>query len=291
MNGSLALSNGVLYVGRHEQTAHVRPFDLDGRALGPGFSFRGPAGEPCALSGLAVDCDHHLWVADGASPRVRAFSLFGREVAAFGGSANPFADERGALGSPAGLALEAGDEDACLLVASSGRRRHAVQRFALDGRWLDSLRPEGSPLGRFNGVAGVAARGPMAYVCEARAGRIQVFRDGDFHFLIRVPVVVAGRFEPVAVAPLEDGRLVVATAGTHSSLLLLDSVGRLQRVLAECGDGPGQVREPGDVVLEDGPGQTQGRLAVIDQDGDRVQVFTLQGQCFGELEELPGQAL
>ena len=161
MRGCLALSHGVLYVGRHEQTAHVRPFDLDGRALGPGFSFRGPSGEPCALGGLAVDCDHHLWVADGARPSVRAFSLFGREVASFGGARNPFTDERGALGAPADIALEGEGEEATLLVASSGQRRHAVQRFSREGQWLGSLRPEGSPLRRFNGVAGVASRGAL----------------------------------------------------------------------------------------------------------------------------------
>jgi hypothetical protein len=30
---------------------------------------------------------------------------------------------------------------------------------------------------------------------------------------------------------------------------------------------------------------------VIDRDGERVQVFTLEGRCHGELEVLPGRAL
>ena len=42
--GSLCLRGGVLYVARHAQTAHVRPYDLDGRPLGPGYSFRGRGG-------------------------------------------------------------------------------------------------------------------------------------------------------------------------------------------------------------------------------------------------------
>lgn len=289
MHGCLALSNGVLYVGRHEQTAHVRPYDLDGRALGPGFSFRGPAGEACTLVGVAVDDDHHVWVADGGSPQIRAFSLFGREVAAFGGSTNPFHDGRGDLGSPAGIALQPVGEETAIVVGSSGRRRHAVQRFGRDGRWLDSLRPGGDPLGRFTGVASVAARGDLTFVCEAGARRVQVFRDGEFHF--QFSVSGAGVFEPRALAALEDGRLVVATAGASSSLLLLDAAGRLQRVLAEPGEGVGQVLEPGGVAVEEGASEGRTRLAVIDRDAERVQVFTLEGRCFGALDELPGQAL
>jgi hypothetical protein len=296
--GSLALRAGVLYVGRHEKTAHVRPYDLDGRPLGPGFSFRGPHGEPCTLGGLDVDDDHHLWVADSALGCVRTFSVFGREVASFG-SNEPVApgrtgrenDVRGALCSPVDVTVVGEGAEASLVVASGGWRRHAVQRFHLDGGWIGSLRPEGNPMGRFHGVRRVSVRGPMTYVCEARAGRVQVFRDGEFHFLFRLPVRAAGRFEPVAVAALEGGRMVLATGGSHSGLFLLDGAGRLLRVLAESGLEAGQVYEPADVAVEEGGSERETRLAVVDRDADRVQVFTLEGQCYGALDELPGQAL
>ena len=48
MQGSLCLRGGILYVGRHELTAHVRPYDLDGRPPGAGFPFRGPVNERSA---------------------------------------------------------------------------------------------------------------------------------------------------------------------------------------------------------------------------------------------------
>ena len=291
MQGSLALRGGVLYVGRYEQTAHVRPYDLDGRPLADGFSFRGPHGEPVTLGGLDVDEDHHLWVADSAARRIRTFSVFGREVGGFGGGDAKSRDERGALGSPVDVAVAKDGDDPTLLVATAGWRRHAVQLFGGDGRWIGSLRPEGNPLGRFNGVRRVAVRGPMAYVCEARAGRVQVFRDGDFHFLFRLPARESGRFEPVALAPLEDGRMVLATGGTHSALLLVDPAGRLLRVLAERGPDAGRVLEPADVAVEEGGSERETRLAVVDRDADRVQVFTLEGRCYGALEVLPGQAL
>jgi hypothetical protein len=289
MQGCLTLKDGVLYVGRHERTAHVRPYDLDGRALAPGFSFRGPEGEPVVLAGLDIDADHHLWVADSASARVRAFSVFGREARAFAGRGER--DERGSLGVLVDVAVATRDDDPVLVVASGGWRRHAVQLFRSDGRWIGSLRPGGNPLGRFHGVGRVAALGRMIYVCETRAGRVQVFRDGEFHFAFSLPVASAGRFEPVSAAPLDDGRLVIAAGGTHAALLLVDAAGRLQEVLAERGEEAGKVLDPGDVAVEEGAGGASTRIALIDRDAERVQVFTLDGRCFGALEPLPGQAL
>ena len=292
-DGSLCLHSGVLYVGRHEQTAHVRPYDLDGRALAAGFSFRGPHGEPCSIDGLDVGGDHEIWIADGVSSRVRAFNIFGSERTSFGGLVRDREDARGTLGTLADVALLAdddGDDDPLLVVASGGRRRHAVQIFDVEGRCIESLRPQGSSQSHFHGATRIAAHGRWLYVCERSAGRVQVFRDRDFHFEFRVPVQ-AGHFEPVAAAPLGDGRLLIATAGPDSALLLVDAAGRLLRVLAQRGHDHGQVTEPGDVAVEVGRSDHEVRAAVIDRDGERVQVFTLEGRCHGELDVLPGRAL
>jgi len=295
MQGALALVNGVLYVGRHEATAHVRPYDLDGRPLSEGFSFRGPGGEACALGGLAVDEDHHIWIGDRLAEQVRGFTLFGREFAAFSGVQAGSADVRGGLTQLVDLALvrPAGHEEVepALIVARGGWRRHAVQLFTTEGRWSGSLKPQGDPIGRFRGVRAVSSLGRLVYVCEGRPGRIQVFRDGEFHFQFTIPVRAGGAFEPVAVAPLESGRLVVACGGEESGLLLVDAGGRLVRVLAEAGTEAGQVREPNDLEAEAGDAGSDPRIVAIDLDAERVQVFTLGGRCHGELSELPGRAL
>jgi hypothetical protein len=185
------------------------------------------------------------------------------------------------------------DEEAAplLLVARGGWRRHAVQLFSLEGRWHGSLRPCGEPLAHFQDVRAVAAHGRLTYVAEGRPGRVQVFRDGDFHFLFEVPTPPGGRFEPVGLAPLEDGRLIVACAGADSALLVVDAAGRLVQTLAEGGEEPGQVRDPNDVVAEIGSSGCEPRVAAIDLDAERVQVFTLAGRCYGELMDLPGRAL
>ncbi len=294
MKGSLALRHGVLYVGRHEATAHVRAYDLDGGPLAAGFPFRGPEGDGCTLAGLDVDSDHRLWIADRAAARVRAFTLVGREIGGFAGEPAQGDDRRGGLAQLSDLALLEDPEDReppKVLISRSGPWQHAVQIFSSDGQWLASLRCTGEPYGRFRDARAVACRGRLVYVCERLAGRVQVFRDGEFHFAFSLSLPGGGRFEPAAIAPLEDGRMVVACGGTHSALLLLDGAGRLVCELAGAGSDPGQVLEPSDVVLEEQAGSQESRIAVIDLDAERVQVLTLAGRCSGQLSELPGQAL
>lgn len=289
--GSLCMRNGVLYVARHEQTAHVRPYDLDGRALGPGFSFRGPAGEPCGLGGIEVDSDHQVWLADTLAGHLRAFTLFGRESVALKSREGARDDARGSFEQACDVALHETDDERLVLVASGGWRRHALQLVRPDGTLVESLRPEGSPLKRFRGLTRVAHAGRWTFACEAGASRVQVFRDFDFHFAFQLSPRTGVRLQPVALAPLSDGRCVVAVGGDESALLLVDAAGRLQRVLASHGSGHGEVEHPGDVAVEDLGGEATPRIAVIDRDAERVQVFTLEGRCHGELEALPGNAI
>lgn len=299
MQGSLSMRHGVLWVGRHEKTAHVRPYDLDGRALGPGFSFRDERAGRSEVGGLEVDADHRVWVADTVASRVRAFTVSGAETGGFG-SAEEERDRPGVPWSAADVAavepVEGADDGADdagprLLVACRGERRHGLQLFTAEGAWIASLRSEGSPLALFRDVVRVAARGRLAWACEARAGRVQVFRDGDFHFHFSVPPAPGATFEPRALAPLADGRLVVAAGGPGSSaLLLLDASGRLLRELAGHGVHEGAVFEPNDVVLEESDGEdARRRVVVVDRDAERVQVFTLDGRCYGRFESLPGE--
>jgi len=291
MQGSLALHRGVLYVGRYAKTATVKAYDLDGRELAEGFSFRDPRVGRSAASGLAVDDERRVWVADTPASRVRTFTVFGREVGGLGPALEqPLTDDLLALDRP-GLVrapvdvVARGDADGLrLVVACGGVRRHAVQVFDETGRLLVSLRSGGDPRGLFRRVRGVAQVGRLLFVAEAGAGRVQVFRDGDFHFSLSCRPRW-GAFEPTAVAPLRDGRVVVASGGAWSSIALFDANGRLLRLLAEGGEQEGRVRDPSDLVLDEAERDLHTRMAVIDRDGERVQVFSLEGRCFGAFAE------
>jgi len=293
MQGALALSRGVLHVARQDATVFVRPYDLDGAPLARGFALREPNGEACGLAGLAADEDHRLWIGDRLSDSLRSFSLFGRPGASFAAAQSSAGDARGALSQLVDMCLVAPEEDAepWLLAARGGNRRHAVQLFTQAGRWVVSLRPNGDPLGTFQDVRAVASLDRLVFVCEGSPGRVQVFRDGEFHYALRVPERRGSVGEPIAIAPLSPERLVIACGGDHPDLLLCDAAGRLIRVVAESGSGVGQVADLIDVVAEPEAGAEEARIVAMDRDGERVQVFNLGGRCQGELQELPGRAL
>lgn len=293
MSGRLALSRGVLWVGRHAGAAHLRPYDLDGRPLAPGFSFRDELAGGSSVVGLAVDADRGLWVADGRGQSLRRFTVFGGEIRALAGSEPPNRDGRGVLAELTDLALlqdADGERAPRLLVASGGWRRHALQVFDEDGSWVDSLRSEGDPRERFRGLRAVATGGRWIAAAEGGRGRVQVFRDGEFHYLVRPSAASGAAGEISAVAVLEDGRLVVGLSGGEgrSALLLLDAGGRVQARLAQGGVRHGDVLDPQGLAVEVGREDRLTRLAVLDRDAERVQVFSLDGRCFGELTELPG---
>lgn len=295
MSGRLALARGVLWVGRDAGAAHVRAYDLDGRALGPGFSFRDGARGGSTVVGLIVDADNALWVADGRAACLRRFTVFGRETRVLSAGAAAGHDERGALVELADLALlqdEQGEHAPRLLVASGGWRRHGLQVLDDEGRWIDSLRSEGDPQEPFRGLSAVSARGRWIAAAEGGRAQVQVFRDGAFHFLVRPALPGRGAVGVTAVAALEDGRMVVGLSGgeASSAVVLLDRAGRLVARLAEGGTGHGQVLDPMGLAVE--PGQEDGRtrLAVLDRDAERVQILSLKGRCYGELTDLPGES-
>jgi hypothetical protein len=113
---------------------------------------------------------------------------------------------------------------------------------------------------------------------------VHLYRDFEFH----VSLVLGGRgarVEPEAVAPLDDGRMVIACGGETSALLLMDRAGRLLRVLAEAGGELGGIERPIDVVVEPGADDRTTQIVVLDQDGERAQLFTLDGRSYGTLAE------
>jgi hypothetical protein len=287
VHGSLCVKNSIVYVGNHAKTATVRTFDLDGHRLESGFTFVGPEG--ASVAGVAVDDDHRVWIADTVAGRVRAFTLVGAELEGLPAH-EPDSVERSR--GPTDVAATGVEDDQVLLVGCGGRGRHTTRVWRPGGDEVGPLRSLGDPKGTFHDVAGVCLQEHFAYVCEARARRVQVFRDGEFHFALEPPdarPTGGGRPpEPRAIAALPDGRMVLALAGEPSALLLLDAAGRLQRVIAEHGVGDGQVFHPSDISLEETGGATTvdrlTRLVAIDRDGERIQVFTLAGACYGAFD-------
>ena len=279
MRPSLSISSGVVVLSRPIEGIGL--FDLDGRRLARDFR---PApvleGARTQLAGVGVDGDRRAWIADPAGSAVRAFTPFGLEVARLVDQSRASIDAAGRLGRPWSVAVR-GDADGLeLLVASRDRHRHALQLFDESGRLVRSLRPAGDSHGRFDGLEGVAFDGRFVYAVEG-GGRVHVHRDLEHHFGFEVE----GRGTALrAVAPAGNGRLLVlcATAG----LLLFDASGRVVAHPVVCGDDEGQLDGPSDLAVERGSTDERRRILIVDREGERVQVFSLAGKCFGSFADL-----
>ncbi|MBK7645547.1 MAG: hypothetical protein IPJ19_21360 [Planctomycetes bacterium] len=285
MKAALASAAGVLYVLREERGARVVPYDWDGRRLGQGFAIPACPDSACDPRGLAIDGDHRVWIADRGARALRAFSVFGVEVQRLAGPSGR-SDAAGGFEQLAALAAQGVEDDLVLLAGSGGERRHALALFDAQGKLRSSLRPLGDPQGRFRGLCDLALRGRTLHACEEHAARIQVFRDGEFHYALRT-----GGFRPCAIAPLEDGRVLAAQAGEASALFLLEPDGSLARVIASEGEDEGSVSDPCSLCVEEGEDERHTRVALLDRGGERIQVFALDGRCFGSFPQASGATL
>ncbi|MFT5733150.1 MAG: hypothetical protein ACI80K_000414 [Paracoccaceae bacterium] len=303
MQGSLRLHGGVLFVGRQGTTAEVASYDLGGRPLETRFTFKDERVGRSSVSGMDVDADRRLWIADGAASRVRCFTLFGQEIASVGddlSGVDPAApralgasDHHGLIGSPVDLRVTGEDDDTVLIVASAGQRRHGLQILHIASGRGRSVPPLGDPEGRFERIRGMDWKASELAVVEAGARRVQVF-EGDVagRLVFRFAFPVAESLgEPEAVALVGDGRLVVATAGEASGVYLFDVMGRQLATIA--GDaqrdpdaearGEAVVDQPSALALDLGASDRESRLCVLDRDGERVQIFSLDGRSFGSV--------
>jgi hypothetical protein len=321
--GALALEEGVLFVARYTGAGEVLVFDLDGRQLEAGFclggegrpvaplgnadeteDLNGPqASQPILAAGLAVDGDRRLWLADAGTGQVRCATLFGKQEASFTPSPGKSEGTLRQAPGPVDVALADSSKWSGVFVASPGKRVGAVGLYLPNGHRILALRSEGSPQAPFDRISRIFAAGDLLWVVEAGARRVQVFREGDFHYSFS-----AGRLGissqapggiPVALAPVGDGRLVIAAEraaaseganNDHAGLFLVSGHGTPIRRIAAEGAEEGQVTHPVDVVVETiqaWPYETEAeadrrrRVVVLDRDGDRIQVFNLFGRCYG----------
>jgi len=282
---SLAARHGTLWVARWNGSWRVVPHDFDGRELASGFVVPPEGATRVTIASIAVDEDRRVWITDTGAERVRAFTAFGRELE---GLPRGEIDRAGVLSRPIAIDSEGVEDEARVVVASSGARRNALHVVRADGRASVSLRPRDAEVG-FQGLGRVAF-GPRGLVlaCEPASGLVLAWRDGQFHFAFRLP---DGRI-PTAVRALGDGRLVVASTDDDGGALdLVDAAGRPIRALARGGTDPDDLADPEDLaVLETVGSDRRTRVVVADSAGTRLAVWNLEGDSYGAFEPATDRA-
>ena len=228
-------------------------------------------GEFSSPTGIALDKDGNLYVADTDNHSIQKFDKKGQFVARWAGEPS---SQEGNFYYPRGLAVGANDT---LYVADSGNNR--VQKFDLDGNVMQAWGKfgfawRGADMGKFDVPWGLATdhEGNL-YVSDTSNSRIQKFKaDGT-------PLLKWGRdgsfdgafFFPRGVAVDFVGNIYVADEG-NNRVQKFDARGSFLTKWGREGAGPGQFKAPWGIACD-----ALGNVYVVDTGNHRIQKFDGNG--------------
>ncbi len=228
-------------------------------------------GEFSSPTGIALDREGHIYVADTDNHVIQKFDKDGKFLARWGGDPG---SEEGEFYYPRGLAT---DPDGNVYVADSGNNR--VQKFDSEGVCLKAWGKfgfawRGADMGKFDVPWGVATdRQGNLYVSDTSNARIQKFQpDGT-------PLVKWGRdggydgafFFPRGIVVDFVGNVFVADEG-NQRVQKFDAEGRFLTKWGREGSGPGQFKSPWGLACD-----ALGNVYVVDSGNHRVQKFDGNG--------------
>ncbi len=228
-------------------------------------------GEFNSPTGIALDKDGNIYVADTDNHSIQKFDKDGTFLARWGGEPS---SEEGQFYYPRGLAT---GPDGEVYVADSGNNR--LQKFDAEGTCMQAWGKfgfawRGADMGKFDVPWGVATdKDGNIYVADTSNARIQKFaadgtplmkwgRDGSFD---------GAFFFPRGVAVDFVGNIFVADEG-NNRVQKFDSRGSFLTKWGKEGSGPGQFKAPWGVACD-----ALGNVYVVDQGNHRVQKFDGNG--------------
>ena len=243
-------------------------------------------GELCSPTGIALDKDGNIYVADTDNHSIQKFDKAGTFLARWGGEPS---SQEGQFYYPRGLAV--GPDDV-VYVADSGNNR--VQKFDLEGNVQKAWGKfgfawRGADMGRFDVPWGLTTdQDGNVYVSDTSNSRIQKFQaDGQ-------PLLKWGRdgsfdgafFFPRGVAVDFVGNIYVADE-SNNRIQKFDTRGSFLTKWGREGSGPGQFKSPWGIACD-----ALGNVYVVDSGNHRIQKFDGNGTflcSFGNRGKTEGQ--
>jgi tripartite motif-containing protein 71 len=243
-------------------------------------------GELSSPTGIALDKDGNIYVADTDNHSIQKFDKTGMFLTRWGGEPS---SQEGQFYYPRGLAV--GPEDV-VYVADSGNNR--VQKFDLEGNVQKAWGKfgfawRGADMGRFDVPWGITTdQDGNVYVSDTSNARIQKFQaDGQ-------PLLKWGRdgsfdgafFFPRGVAVDFVGNIYVADESNHR-IQKFDIRGSFLTKWGREGSGPGQFKSPWGIACD-----ALGNVYVVDSGNHRIQKFDGNGTflcSFGNRGKTEGQ--
>ncbi|MBI5853705.1 MAG: hypothetical protein HZB35_00395 [Nitrospirae bacterium] len=228
-------------------------------------------GEFKSPTGLALDKDGNIYVADTDNHSIQKFDKEGKFISRWG--SEPSSAE-GGFYYPRGLAT---GPDGEVYVADSGNNR--IQRLGSDGTVMHAWGKfgfawRGADMGKFDVPWGLATdKEGNLYVSDTSNARVQKFQhDGT-------PVMKWGRdgsfdgafFFPRGIAIDFVGNVFVADEGNHR-IQKFDARGSFLAKWGKEGGGPGQFKSPWGIACD-----ALGNVYVVDSGNHRIQKFDGNG--------------
>lgn len=240
-------------------TPRMQGYDLDGNYLN--VTFRPPDFRNGRPSGLGIDRDGNLIVADSHYHCVRIYDHSGNELKKLGGQAG---DQPGQFGY---LSDCVQDADGFYYISEFGQNQR-ITKLDPDGKFVACWGEQGTGPLQFNRVRALAV-GPdgLLYAADACNHRIQVLtRDGAFVRQFGEPGGGPGQMQyPYDLAFGPGGEVYVAEYGNHR-IQKWTADGRPLATWGKPGRGPGELANPWAVAVD-----RFGRVHVVDTENHRVQ--------------------
>lgn len=259
---AIAARQGRIYVA-DTSTETIVVFDVPRRRL-----FRFGQRQPNALakpSGLALDAEMNVYVADAKLRKVMVFDSLGLFQRAIGGPAD--------LDRPTGVAVSSDGERIYAIDRSDNEsNNHRVVIYSKDGGKIKVIGTRGSSAGQFNVPlqAAVAADGTL-FVLDSGNFRVQAFdRDGNFlRAFGRAGINPGNLARPRGIAIDNEGNVYVTDASFNNFQIFKPDGQLLLAVGQASGEsGPGQYGLLSGIAADE-----TGRIYVVDQLFNKVEVF------------------
>lgn len=214
-------------------------------------------------SGLAIDHEGHLLVADSHYHQILYYSSDGQLLRRLGGDSGdgPLVGEFGYIGD---IAV---DSKGLLYVAES-QQKERITKMTPAGKILKQWGGRGPMQGQFSRIrALVFDAHDQLYVADACNHRVQVFdTDGQLLRIIGAPGLALGQLDyPYDVAIAPDGTLYVCEYG-NNRVQRFTPEGESLGVWGKAGRGPGELFNPWALAVDH-----QGKVHVVDSNNHRVQ--------------------
>ena len=223
--------------------------------------------------GIGIGPDDMVYVADIGLRKVVALDSEGKVRAVFG--------KEGELENPTDAAVSA--DGARLFVADS--KAHRIVVFDVKtGQLVKTFGRRGLGEGEFAFPTALAIdRAGNLLVVDQINTRIQVLTaDGQFVEMVGEQGVGFGNFVRPKDVAVDDAGLVYATDAAFSNVQIFNEFFELLTFVGSGGPNPGQFQGAAGVAAQGG------RFAVVDQLGNRVQVFRFIGSKTSEASPGPG---